>query len=162
MNLMVNEQHPMTKKDKIIYVFALLGISCFGGGCFWWYWELYFFQLQNPAKELTGDPLYFMSILFGSSIFLMVLAGIFSLINLLLCIKNKTIFKLIHFINRGLFRNVVVLLAVIGGGFAFVSNIILLHKIIPENGYVLCPKKIGYKKNLLRDYVLDISQCERF
>ncbi|MGX9459524.1 hypothetical protein ACWU37_21570 (plasmid) [Photobacterium damselae subsp. damselae] len=49
-------------------------------------------------------------------------------------------------------------MAIVGGGFAFISNIVLVHKIIPERGYVLCPKKLGYKKNLLRDYVLDSTQ----
>ncbi len=57
---------------------------------------------------------------------------------------------------------VIIITAIIGGSFAFVSNMILLHKVIPENGYELCPKKIGYKKNLMRDYVKDISQCEKF
>ncbi len=149
------------KKDKGIYIIALFLMPMIGAACFWSYWLVYIKPLMHPPFEITGDPLYVMSIFFGASAFLMGGAGIFSLINLFLCIKNKAVFKLIPFINKCLFRNIVILLTIIGGGFALVSNIIVLHKIIPENGYMLSPKKIGYKKNLLRDYVLDISQCER-
>ncbi|MCW8348861.1 MULTISPECIES: hypothetical protein [Vibrio] len=33
--------------------------------------------------------------------------------------------------------------------------------IIKPNGLLECPLKIGYKKNLMRDYVTDLSLCEK-
>ncbi len=33
--------------------------------------------------------------------------------------------------------------------------------IIKANNFIECPRKSGYKENLMRDYVKDISQCER-
>ncbi|GGK51314.1 hypothetical protein [Aliivibrio fischeri] len=36
------------------------------------------------------------------------------------------------------------------------------YLVIKPNNMIECPKKIGYKKNLMRDYVKDISQCEKF
>ncbi|CAK3585272.1 DUF1240 domain-containing protein [Vibrio crassostreae] len=34
--------------------------------------------------------------------------------------------------------------------------------VIEPNNMFECPKKIGYKKNLMRDYVADLSLCEKF
>ncbi|TCT59014.1 hypothetical protein, partial [Vibrio crassostreae] len=36
------------------------------------------------------------------------------------------------------------------------------YLIIKPNDMVECPSKIGYKKNLMSDYVVDITQCEKF
>ncbi len=33
--------------------------------------------------------------------------------------------------------------------------------VIKPNNMIECPKKIGYKKNLMRDYVTDLSRCEK-
>ncbi|CAE6879695.1 MULTISPECIES: DUF1240 domain-containing protein [Vibrio] len=135
----------------------------------WWvYWQFYVVQIFNPSSELVADPLYFMSIIFGVSGSIL---GITTLLSLPLITyvwyKQAEItltpqpMKMRYFTLRNI-KKFFLIVAIIGGGFSFVSNIILLHKIIPDNGYVLCPKKIGYKKNLLRDYVLDVSQCEKF
>ena len=103
-----------------------------------------------------------MSAFFGASFLLCSFAGFFSIYNVILCIRQKRIFQLSREIKLRKFYKGVLILVVIGGGGAFLSNVTLLHKIIPNNGYVLCHKKIRYKKNLLRDYVLDVSQCEKF
>lgn len=34
--------------------------------------------------------------------------------------------------------------------------------VIKPNNMIECPQKIGYKKNLMHDYVADISLCEKF
>ncbi|ELB2105378.1 DUF1240 domain-containing protein [Vibrio parahaemolyticus] len=135
----------------------------------WWtYWQFYVAQIFKPSSELVADPLYFMSIIFGVS---GSIVGMITLLSLPLFIyvwcKQTEItltpkpMKIRYFTVQNI-KKLFLVISIIGGGFAFVSNIILLHKVIPDNGYVLCPKKIGYKKNLLRDYVLDMSQCERF
>ena len=50
-----------------------------------------------------------------------------------------------------------VLLGFIGMGL----NITIFNQVINPNGLIECPNKIGYKKNLLKDYVVDIRQCEK-
>ncbi|EGQ8445029.1 hypothetical protein P3584_23325 [Vibrio parahaemolyticus] len=36
------------------------------------------------------------------------------------------------------------------------------YLVIKPNNMVECPKKAGYKKNLMHDYVTDLSLCEKF
>lgn len=155
----------MNKLGCIAFIFIAFVISVIT----WWvYWQSYVVQILEPSSKLVADPLYFMSIIFGISGSIL---GITTLLSLPLFIyvwyKQAEItltpqpMKIRHFTLANI-KKCFLATAIIGGGLAFVSNIILLHKIIPENGYVLCPKKIGYKKNLMRDYVLDVSQCERF
>lgn len=51
----------------------------------------------------------------------------------------------------------------IGGGvLGLVINIAIYHVVIKPNNMIECPPKIGYKKNLMRDYVTDLSLCEKF
>lgn len=35
------------------------------------------------------------------------------------------------------------------------------YLVIKPNNMVECPEKVGYKKNLMRDYVSDLSLCEK-
>ncbi len=163
MSSIMNQQKQASNKEKLLVVSSCtIFAPIIGVISLWAYWRLYISQITNPPLEIIGDSLYIMSIFFGASLFIFPCAAILGLYNMLLCIKRRTVFRLVNEIDPKTFRKGVLILVIIGGGFAFVSNIILLHKIIPENGYVLCPKKIGYKKNLMRDYVLDVSQCERF
>ena len=39
-------------------------------------------------------------------------------------------------------------------------NLALYKWIIEPNNMIECPKRMGYKKNLMRDYVTDLSLCE--
>ncbi|HIF9097004.1 TPA: hypothetical protein ACX6PR_001326 [Photobacterium damselae] len=152
----------MAKNQKVGLIIAMFIFPFLGATCFWVFWDAYVAQILNPSSEIIGDPFYIISIAFGASVFIGGFSGVFALVNLFLCIKEKQIFRLASAIDVSYFRKGILILAIGGGGFAFISNIILIHKIIPEDGYVLCPKKVGYKKNLLRDYVLDPSKCERF
>ncbi|HIF9086200.1 TPA: hypothetical protein ACX6PU_001373 [Photobacterium damselae] len=146
---------------KIIIVYS---ISIPIGSIFLWvFWNVYIQPIQGSIQpDLIGDPLYFMSIIFGASLACgscLLFAPIF---HIFFMIKEKKICLVRGKISVSLLKKILIFIAFLGGGGAFTSNVILLHKIIPEHGYVLCPKKIGYKKNLLRDYVLELSQCERF
>ncbi|MGF1827640.1 hypothetical protein L4D04_00335 [Photobacterium angustum] len=51
---------------------------------------------------------------------------------------------------------------IIGVGLGVTINYARYHFIIEPNKMVECPKKIGYKKNLMREYVSDLSLCEKF
>ncbi|MFM2583620.1 hypothetical protein [Vibrio sp. CUB2] len=153
MNLMID-------KLKIITIVIL------GGGVgfisLWCYWVFYIEQLIRPSSEITGDPLYIISALFGMSLSVFGLMAVQPFIHIKLWVKARRVALLKDLMSPKDIIRIIVITAIIGGGFSFVSNIILLHKVIPDNGYELCPKKVGYKKNLLRDYVLDVSQCEKF
>ena len=48
--------------------------------------------------------------------------------------------------------------ALIGTGVNYAN----FYLVIKPNNMVECPEKAGYKKNLMRDYVSDVSQCEKF
>ncbi|HIF9137416.1 TPA: hypothetical protein ACX6QO_001915 [Photobacterium damselae] len=149
----------LDKLKTIIIVIIGLGI---GSISLWCYWTFYVKQLISPSSEVIGDPLYVTSILFGVSLSVFGLMAIQPFICIKLWIKLRRIALLKDFVNPKIVMRVIVITAILGGSFAFVSNAILIYKIIPEDGYVLCPKKIDYKKNLLRDYVLDPGKCERF
>lgn len=152
----------MKKKDGIITVIAHVigaGVGCVA---LWTYWSFYIKQLYIHGDQLIVDPLYIMSVLFGISLTVGGCLAVIPFIYVALWSKVGRIAPLRELVDPKLSLKVIIISMVIGGGFALISNIILLHKIIPDNGYVLCPKKIGYKKNLLRDYVLDVNQCEKF
>ncbi len=149
----------MDKNQKVALIIAMFIFPFLGATCFCFFWDAYVTQILNPSSDITGDPFYIISIAFGASVFIGGFSGIFALVNLFLCVKEKRIFRLANTINVSYLHKGILILAIVGGGFAFISNIVLVHKIIPERGYVLCPKKLGYKKNLLRDYVLDPTQC---
>ncbi len=152
----------MTKKDGIITVVAHMigaGVGCVA---IWTYWSFYINQFYIHGEQLIVDPLYFMSVFFGVSLTVGACLAVIPFIYITLWSMSGKIAPLRELVDPKTSLKVIIISMVIGGGFAFISNIILLHKIIPDNGYVLCPKKIGYKKNLLRDYVLDVNQCEKF
>ncbi len=159
MNLIINNM-----KDALKATFIVLTCISIGVLSYWLYWEFYIKQLTTPLPNIVGDPLYIMSIIFGVSL---AMGGCAVFASLMIIYEWKIQRKITLRLDQSrtftlaFIKKFLLTMALLGGGFAFVSNIILLHKIIPENGYVLCPKKIGYKKNLMRDYVLDVSQCER-
>ncbi len=152
----------MSDKDKIVLVIVSFFMAIIGAFSGWSYLKLYVFNILNPQLDLIGDPSYIMSLFFGTCLFWGGILLPLTMIQTYFWITKKTIFRLTKAIDVKYFRLCVVTLGIIGGGFAFISNIVLVNNIIPEHGYVLCPKKIGYKKNLLRDYVLDLSQCDKF
>ncbi|EPT9251227.1 hypothetical protein ACVTNF_003431 [Photobacterium damselae] len=151
-------------KEIIISLIVVSGNILIGLGSAWLYWKYYIKQIFHPSISLVGDPLYFMSLLFGFSLSIGFCAIIASVFIIHKWIKKKRI-RLKPYDgerkNTSLMK-LWLIVATTGSLLSFTSNIILLQKIVPEYGYVLCPKKIGYKKNLLRDYVLDLNQCERF
>ncbi|HHB1592699.1 TPA: hypothetical protein ACN976_000806 [Vibrio campbellii] len=152
----------MKNKDGIVTIIAHVigaGVGCIA---IWTYWAFYIKQLYIHDEQLVADPLYIMSVFFGVSLTVGGILAVIPFIYFALWWKVGKIAPLKDLVTPKLSLKIILTLMVIGAGFAFVSNIILLHKVIPDNGYELCPKKVGYKKNLLRDYVLDVSQCEKF
>lgn len=152
----------MKNKNGIVTVIAHVIGAGVGCAAIWTYWSFYIKQLYIHSEQSIADPLYIMSAFFGISLTVGAFLAVIPFVYLILWFKIGKIAPLREQVNPKHSLKVILISMIIGGSFAFVSNIILLHKIIPDYGYVLCPKKVGYKKNLLRDYVLDIEQCERF
>ncbi|WP_237476306.1 hypothetical protein, partial [Vibrio eleionomae] len=83
--------------------------------------------------------------------------AIFSVISFYLslkCLIKKCEYKN----NIKLFYISLFLGSIVGLGINY-SNYFFIIK--PKN-MVECPKKLGYKKNLMHEYVIDVSQCEKF
>jgi hypothetical protein len=58
-------------------------------------------------------------------------------------------------------KTIAILLFIFGAGGVGANASIYIFVINPNN-MLECPKKSGYKENLMRDYVSDISLCEKF
>lgn len=50
---------------------------------------------------------------------------------------------------------------VLGALIGICVNYANYYYVIKPNNMIECPKNIGYKKNLMRDYVTDLSLCEK-
>ncbi len=102
----------------------------------------------TSPSEVTADPTGFMSLFFGASIGLLII----TLPNLIFRLVKKQEMP-VRFIYIAL---------VSFGILAVFANELLYQVVIQPNHMIECPLKLGYKKNLMRDYVLNASQCERF
>lgn len=124
-------------------------ILAFIGGL-WMAKNLYFQPLMNEGvNKLMADPFMFISFISGSTIgFLMVIAPL------------NTVSRLFRGGELHI-KTIAILLCIFGVGGIGVNSA-LYHFVITPNNMIECPKKIGYKKNLMRDYVTDLSLCEKF
>ena len=128
----------------IIFLSVILGC-----GGIWLIVHMYISPfLDSNLQKVMADPLMIVSFLIGASLGMMVLAPINVAFRYFFSreLRVKTIF--IFMLCVGIF----------GGG----MNLVLYKWIIEPNHMIECPKKNGYKKNLMRDYVTDISLCEKF
>ncbi|MEZ8822518.1 hypothetical protein AB4562_26620 [Vibrio sp. 10N.222.54.A1] len=100
------------------------------------------------TNKLMADPFVLISFVSGSTIgFLVVIAPL------------NTISRLFRGGELQI-KTIAILLCIFGVGGAG-ANAALYHFVITPNSMIECPKKIGYKKNLMRDYVADLSLCEK-
>lgn len=109
---------------------------------------IYITPLANVnVNKLMADPFMFISFVSGSTIgFLVVIAPL------------NTISRL--FRDRELhIKTIVTLLCIFGVG-GVGANAALYHFVITPSQMTECPEEMGYKKNLMRDYVTDLSLCE--
>jgi hypothetical protein len=102
----------------------------------------------SDAKELSADPRFYMSFLLsGSTGLLMSLPfNIFSRFMRRKEFQARTIYTII----------------LVFGIIGIILNLGIYKWVIEPQNYIECPLKIGYKKNLLRDYVKDINECKKF
>ncbi|MGD8231001.1 hypothetical protein [Vibrio sp. TRT 1302] len=111
---------------------------------------IYITPLANEnVNKLMADPFMFISFVSGSTIgFLVVIAPL------------NTISRLFRGGELHI-KTIVTLLCIFGVG-GVGANAALYHFVITPSHMIECPKEMGYKKNLMRDYVTDLSLCEKF
>lgn len=130
------------------YLIVFLSIIL-GCGGIWLIIDMYISPfLDSNLQKVMADPLMIVSFLIGASLGMMVLAPINVAYRCFFSreLRVKTIF--VFMLCVGIF----------GSG----MNLALYKWIIEPNHMIECPKKLGYKKNLMRDYVSDLSLCENF
>ena len=80
----------------------------------------------------------------------------------LLVLFYNRFFELFSTKKRELPKFIMRIMFIGGGGIGLVLNVAIDHVVIKPNNMFECPPKIGYKKNLMRDYVSELSLCEKF
>ncbi|CAV26311.1 hypothetical protein [Vibrio atlanticus] len=120
-------------------LFALLGL--------WLGYQFYIEPLFFTPEHVLADPNYIMSALFGGAIgFLLTLPVLWIL---KYAGKDRLAVKSFWFLP--------LMFSLLGG----VANLTILETVIKLNGFIQCPAELGYKQNLLRNYVTDVSLCKR-
>ena len=125
----------------------LLSLCFLIGSCILFYNMFLSPLLSDTVDIIHADPFMYMSFIFGASFSFMMLSSL----NIVSRLYFSKELKIQTFII------ISVLLGFIGMGL----NITIFNQVINPNGLIECPNKIGYKKNLLKDYVVDIRQCEK-
>ena len=64
------------------------------------------------------------------------------------------------FRGRDLKIKTIAIFMCIFGVFGFLGNIALYQYVIKPKEMIICPREFGYKKNLMRFYVTDLSLCK--
>ena len=131
--------------------FVLLSLSLsFTFTGLWLIYKNYITPFMGNAAHILADPLGVPSFVFGSAF------GFFTFLPL-----PNAFCRILG--KREITIKTMAIVLVICGVLGVMANALVYKFVINSNGYIECPKKIGYKKNLLRcDYVIDASQCEKF
>ena len=152
--------------EAIKSIVFLIVVIAIGSISLWLYYESYVVPLLNIKPRVIADPLFFMSAIFGLSLsFVFVLVFGFFMVILVAWFINKQITlnpKMTFNVKYPVLKRYFLCFVFPFVFFSVVSNAYIINKVIPDNNYILCPKEAGYKKNLLREYVLDLSLCEKF
>ena len=128
----------------IIFLSVILGC-----GGIWLIVHMYISPFfDSNLQKVMADPLMIVSFLIGASLGMMVLAPINVACR--------------YFFSRELRVKTIFIFMLCVGIFGSGMNLVLYKWIIEPNHMIECPKKLAYKKNLMRDYVSDLSLCEKF
>ena len=126
----------------IKFVFSIIFVSF----PIWSFYEILIKSLFiEQVTTIYFDPMYMISFLSVASASAFILLPL----NVLHVLRHK----------RNLQNKFVAFILLISGFFGMGINY-ANSLIISNKNYIQCPSEIGYKKNLLRNYVKDIRQCE--
>ena len=107
---------------------------------------LYIGPFFIPNNKFLADPFFIISFLSGASIGFFLFAPV----------------NFFHRLFRGrLFKDKIMFIVV--GCFSiagFFANIAVYQYVIKPKEMIICPREFGYKKNLMRFYVTDLSLCK--
>ena len=140
----------MSRENKVLSVgYFLIFLSIIlGFGGIWLIAHMYISPFfDSNLQKVIADPLMIVSFLIGGSLGLMVLAPINVACR--------------YFLSRELRVKTIFIFMFCVGTFGSGMNLALYKWIIEPNHMIECPNKLGYKKNLMRDYVTDLSLCEK-
>ncbi len=104
---------------------------------------------EERVNKLIAGPYMFISFVSGSTIGFLMFIALMNIISRLFRGRELHI------------KTIAILLFTFGAGGVGVNTSIYISVINP-NSMLEYPKKSGYKENLKRDYVSDISLCEKF
>ncbi|EOX3358047.1 hypothetical protein ACPFTZ_003625 [Vibrio cholerae] len=127
-------------KVFISLVFFVLGV--------WLLYKFYIYPFYNFEYKVFADPSYIFTMFLGGSIGFII---------------SMPFLWLLYFIERkNIIKITMVVFFVVFLLFGAVSNYMIYESIIYENNLIECPNKLGYKKNIFKDYVVDIDLCDKF
>ncbi|EJP4177965.1 hypothetical protein NUE03_004193 [Vibrio vulnificus] len=128
--------------------FRVIGSIAFAFLGLWLGYKFYIEPLVLTPEFVVADPYYVMSALFGVAI------------GFLISLPFLWFFKFAG--KEQLVIKSLCVLPLVFSLLAVGANLAIVEMVIEQRGLVQCPDKLGYKKNLLRDYVKNISLCEKF
>lgn len=139
----------LENKGVLVSAFIItLSIVFFFAGI-WMFSKLYIYPLfESDVQKVIADPLIIVAFFVSASIGILIIAPI--------NVASRL------FYSRELKVKTIVIFMLSLGIIGIVANLSLYKLVIEPNHMIECPKKLGYKKNLMRDYVTDVSQCEKF
>ena len=130
---------------KILFYFLLaIGLSCLGS-VFGKVLYLDPFFIKNIDKVFT-DSLFIQSFYFGAGVGLFIFAPINFAFRVF---RKRELSGITMLIFVGSFSVA-----------AFITNIAVYQYVIKPREMILCPPEPGYKRNILRLYVTDLSLCK--
>lgn len=130
---------------KKIFLFIIcFVISCF---CLFSAYKLFLESLFFTVDKVTYDPYYIISLLLGAGFSFSVLATV------------NIIFRIV--LNKEI-ENGIINKTILSFGILFMLINGINYIVIINNEFIECPRNIGYRQNIMRDYVKEISQCEQF
>jgi len=131
--------------SRIIFTYLVSGVFfVFSIGVFSHFFIRPFFYSD---VVISADPYFFMSLLLGSS------SGFF------LTAPFNVIYRHIKGVDIPV-KNLVAI-TLFFGGVAVLMNQLIYQLLIYPNDLVECPAGLGYKENLLTDYVTNVTFCEK-
>ena len=139
----------LENKGVLVSAFIItLSIVFFFAGI-WMFSKLYIYPLfESDVQKVIADPLIIVAFFVSASIGILIIAPI--------NVASRL------FYSRELKVKTIVIFMLSLGIIGIVANLSLYKLVIEPNHMIECPKNLGYKKNLMRDYVTDVSQCEKF
>ncbi|SIO96607.1 hypothetical protein VSP9026_04410 [Vibrio spartinae] len=111
-------------------------------------YELYLRPLFFDVVIVSIDPYFIISLLLGAAFAFSILATL------------NVLYRVIY--NKQISSGIINKTILICGIFFMFINTMNYRLVVNSDVFIECPSKIGYKKNIMRDYTKNINQCKKF